>query len=122
MLRGRDIRGQHVLVCSCASRTHIDDVWEAWTDGYMARTANLVAVCETTCKKATQSESIHGNGDSGIDRPVPNDPFLLHSQLSAEDVSFSEPFHQGADIGLRVQGRVCVGRRPQVVVGVGDTA
>jgi len=88
----------------------------------MARIANWVAVCETTCKKTTQSEPTHGNRDSGIDRPVPNDPFLPHSQLSAEDVSFSEPFHQGADVGLRVQGRECVGHRPQVVAGGGDTA
>src|SRR5216683_2888163 len=57
-------------------------------DGYMARIANWVAVCETTCKKTTQSEPTHGNGDSG----------------------------------LRVQGRECVGHRPQVVVGVGDSA
>jgi hypothetical protein len=91
-------------------------------DGYMARTANWVVVCETTCKETNQSEITHGNGDSGIDRPVPNDPFLPHSQLSAEGVSFSEPFHQGADVGLRVQGRECVGHRPQVVVGGRDTA
>jgi hypothetical protein len=58
----------------------------------MARIANWVAVCETTCKKMTQSEPTHGNGDSGIDRPVPDDPFLPHSQLSAEDVSFFRAF------------------------------
>jgi hypothetical protein len=69
-------------------------------------------------RKRSSQNQLAVNGDSGIDRPVPNDPFLPHSQLSTEGVSFSEPFHQGADVGLRVQGRECGGHRLQVVVGV----
>ena len=57
-----------------------------------------------------------------MDRPAPNDPCLLHNQLSAEDASFSVPFHQVAGAGLLVQGLECAGHRPQEVVEVGDAA
>jgi hypothetical protein len=50
---------------------------------------------------------------------VPNDPCLLHNQPSVEDASFSEPCHQVADVGQRVQGRECAGHQAQEVVEVG---
>jgi hypothetical protein len=57
-----------------------------------------------------------------MDRPTPNDPWLLRNPQSAEDVSFSKPCHQAAGVGQRVQGRECAGHQPLVAVGVGDAA
>ena len=57
-----------------------------------------------------------------MNRPAPNDPCLLHNQLSAEDASFSVPFHRVAGAGLLVQGLECAGHPPQEVVEVGDAA
>jgi len=47
--------------------------------------------------------TVTGNEDSGVDGPAPNCPSLPHNQMSAEDVSFSVRFHQGAASGIRQQ-------------------
>ena len=98
-----------------------DNVWRTW-DGYMARIVGWVAVCETTRKKAAGSDVSQDNKSSGMDRPAPNKPCLPHNQVSVEDAPFSEPYHQAADFGQRVQGRKCAGHQPQDVEEVGDVA
>ena len=88
----------------------------------MVRIADLVGVCETIRKKWPGQRQFKGNEIQVVDRPTPNGPSHLHSQLSAEDASFLELFHQGAGVGQQVQDRECAGHPPQVVVGFGDTA
>jgi len=106
-----------VSTSSCAHRY----VWEAWTDiWHVSRTGLQFA--KLHARKRPSQDQLTVTEIQALTDQIPNDSFLPHSQLSAENVSFSEPFHQGGDVGLRVQGRECVGHRPQVVVGVGDTA
>jgi hypothetical protein len=91
-------------------------------DGYMGRIADWVVVYETRRKDQPVQSQLKRNKSKVCDRPKPNDPFLLHSPPSAEDASFSRPFHQEAGVGQQVRGRECAGHQPQVVVEAGDTA
>jgi hypothetical protein len=85
----------------------------------MARIVGYVVICESACKKRLGQRQLRIRS-SGLDRPAPNDPWILHNRPSVEDASFSKPCHQVAGIGQRVKGRECTGHQPLVAVGAGD--
>jgi hypothetical protein len=88
-------------------------------DGYMARIVGWVVVCDTARKKRLGQRQLRIRS-SGMDRPAPNDPWLLHNQPSVEVASFSKPSHQAAGVEQRVQGRGCAGHQALVAVEAGD--
>jgi hypothetical protein len=83
----------------------------------MTRIAAEVTAHETTRKQA-ESEATRGDEiemlteQLNVQQPIPP-----HDRRSAEEVSFSEPYHQGAGIGWQVQYHECAGHQRQVVVG-----
>lgn len=52
--------------------------------------------------------------------PTPNDPSLLHSLLSAEDVSFSAPSHRAIGVERQARGPEYAGHQRLVLAGVAD--
>ena len=52
--------------------------------------------------------------------PTPNDPSLLHSLLSAEDVSFSAPSHRAIGVEQQARGLEYAGHQRLVLAGVAD--
>src|SRR5216683_1726081 len=60
-------------------------------DAYRGRSCSL-----RSYKKTSRVRANSGGRNRSVDRATFNGPFLPHNRRSAEEVSFSEPFHQGA--------------------------
>ena len=96
------------------NHTHINNVWRTWSNVW------YISWIWLQLAKLSRETNEPRVKVKRYNIPTPNDPSLLHSLLSAEDVSFSAPSHRAIGVERQARGPEYAGHQRLVLAGVAD--